>query len=66
MERNWSTIDKKALESMQFVYDYCDMIDCCDGCIFRDEEKEEDRCTLKLFHGSENYHKLWEKRKKEI
>ena len=61
---NWSSIDKKALEAMQFIYDYCNMIDCCDECIFMDEDK--DHCSIKMFECILDYKKLWEKRKKEI
>lgn len=64
MKKNWGIIDKQALEAMQFIYQYCDMIDCCDDCIFHDEEK--DICSIKLFVSKPNYLDLWEKREKEI
>ena len=64
MKKNWGIIDKQALEAMQFIYQYCDMIDCCDDCIFHDDEK--DICSIKIFQCRSNYKELWEKREEEI
>lgn len=63
MKKNRSIIDKMALEAIKFVDDYCNMIDCCDDCIFLDEEK--DLCCIKHGIFCKELNELLEKRKKE-
>lgn len=63
MQRKWSEIDKIALRAMNLVFNYCDMIDCCDDCIFHDED--EDHCSIKQGEYALMFERLLAKRRKE-
>lgn len=36
--KNWSQLDKMALDAMEFVLDYCDVKEICADCVFHNSE----------------------------
>lgn len=45
-------IDKKVLEAMELVVDYCDMTDLCDDCVFHDKTNDECSIRQSLWHSN--------------